>query len=169
MRTVIWFSCILVASLTLSAAASEIGVEKPSKDIVDGLLKAPSAETIFIADGHAELILQVRVADSVTRKPISHVKVSAVRDRRVSRHLGRSYTPLPTRITDDRGRATLKGEFPMAASADGASVFVLNSYIAVQGPGYVAARSRLSPIYRLDFPRGAKRYEVPIQIALKLR
>ena len=167
MRALTWLSLILVASL--SAVAAEIGIEKPSKEIVDGLLKAPSSEEIFIADGHAELILQVSVADSVTHRPIPRVKVSAVRDRRVSRHLGRSYTPLPTRITDGRGRATLKGEFPWAADAKGSSVFVLDSYVGVEAAGYVATRARLSRIYRLDFPRGIKRYEVPIQIALKLR
>jgi hypothetical protein len=61
MRSLLWLPLILISSLTLSAGAREIGVEKPSKEILDGLLKAPSSEEIFISDGHAELILHVSV------------------------------------------------------------------------------------------------------------
>ncbi len=167
MRAII-LGALLAAEVSSAATAVEPGIEPVTAEDI-AKLKALGPNAIFIADGHAELILHVSVVNSVTHRPIPRVKVSAVRDRRVSRHLGRSYRPLPACVTDDRGRATLKGEFPMAADAEGSSVFVLDSYVAVAISGYVASRAPLSPIYRLDFPRGRKRYEVPIQISLRPR
>jgi hypothetical protein len=160
---------ILISSLALSAGAGEIGAEKPSKEILDGLFKTPSSEESFIADGHAKLRLHVRVVDSATQKPIAGAKVSVRRDRRVARHLGRTYKAVPALMTDQRGYATLRAEFPMAADATGSSVFVLDSYVAVEAAGHGAQRARISPIYRLDFPRGRKRYDVPVRTALNPR
>ena len=161
-------AALLAAEVASAATGVEPGIEPVTAEDI-AKLKALGPNAIFIADGHAKLILHVSVVDSVTHRPVPRVNVSAVRDRRVSRHLGRSYRPLLPRVTNDRGQATLKGEFPMAANAEGSSVFVLDSYVAVEASGYVAARGRLSPIYRLDFPRGRKRYEVPIQISLRPR
>ena len=48
------------------------------------------------------------------------------------------------------------------------SVFVCDSYVGVAAPGYRASRARISPIYRLDFPRGTKTYVVTITVELQL-
>jgi hypothetical protein len=153
-----------------AAAAAVPGVEPLTAEELANLkssMAGPNA--IFIGDGHAHLRLHVKVVDSATQKPISGAKVSMQRDRRVARHLGRAYKAVPALLTDRRGHATLRAEFPMAVDATGSSVFVLDSYVAIEAAGHAARRARISPIYRLDFPRGRKPYDVPVRIALKPR
>ena len=168
MHACVFLLAFLAAVTAGAATAAEPGIEPVTAEDI-AKLKALGPNEIFIADGHAELFLHVSVVDSVSHAPIIDAKVSVKRDRRVAQHLGRSYKLVPARTTDARGRATLRGAFPMAADAEGSSVFVLDSYVAAEAAGHVAGRTRLSPIYRLDFSRGKKRYEVPLQIALKPR
>jgi hypothetical protein len=172
MRATILLALLAVVAASAAPAAEpdvELVPAEPvtAEDIAK--LKALGPNAIFIADGHAKLFLHVSVVDSVSQAPIIGAKVSVKRDRRVARHLGRTYKSIPSRATDGSGRATVRGEFPMAADAEGSSVFVLDSYVEVEAVGHVAGRGRLSPIYKLDFPRGTERCEVPLQIALKPR
>ena len=89
--------------------------------------------------------------------------VAMGRDSRVQHAFdGRTYPDRPAVQTDVRGRATLKAAFPAKGSADGFSVFVLDSALSVDGVGYRSARVGVSPIYRLDFPPKKKRCEVPL-------
>lgn len=160
---------LVVSSARAHPAA--VGEIEPltDKEFAEMKLMTPGPNDIFIWDGHAELIFHVSVVDSATQRPIVGAKVSAVRDRRVARHIGRSYKPIPARITDDRGRASLRGEFPAAGDGKGSCVFVLDSYVVAEAAGHVARRARMSPIYRLDFPRGRLRYHVSVRIALTPR
>jgi hypothetical protein len=169
LRLLLFMHAIILATLLAAASATgdpvlEQGTPITAEDIAR--LKALGPNAVFIADGHAELIFLVTVLDSATGKPIPDATVSVLRDQRVSRHLGETYGPIRPRVTDSRGRATLKGKFPMAADAEGASVFVVDSYVEVAAPRYAVGCGRLSPIYRLDFPRGTRLNEVPIQITL---
>jgi hypothetical protein len=162
---------MVLTAATVSAGATAVpGVEPLTAEELANLkssMAGPNA--IFIADGHAELRFHVRVVDSATHRPITGAKVSVQRDRRVARHLGRTYKAVPAVITDRRGYATLRAEFPIAADATGSSVFVLDSYVAIEAAGHAALRAPISPIYRLDFPRGRKRYDVPVRTALNPR
>jgi hypothetical protein len=156
-------------SLTLLAAAPEIGVEKPSQEIIDGLKKASSSQDgIFIWDGNAQLILLVHVVDEAKQKPISGATVSVVRDQRVKRGpSGRSYETPRSERTDNRGYVSIRASFPAAGDATGLSVFVCDSYVTIKAPGHVSERARISPINRLDFPRKTKDCKVPLRLTLK--
>jgi hypothetical protein len=158
-----------VAVVSAGAAAAPEVEPLTAEELANLKSSMAGPNAIFIADGHAELRLHVRVVDSATQKPITGAKVSVQRDRRVARHLGRTYKAVPSLKTDRRGYATLRAEFPMAADATGSSVFVLDSYVAVEAAGHAAQRARISPIYRLDFPRGGKPYDVPLRTALNPR
>ena len=160
---------ILGVAIATAGAAAAPAIEPPTPEDLANLKSLASPNAVFIADGHAELHLHVAVIDRATHRPITGAKVLLQRDRRVARHLGRTYKAVPPVITDRRGYATLRAEFPMAADASGSSVFVLDSYIAVDAAGHAAEHARISPIYRLDFPRGNKRYDVPLRTALKPR
>ena len=169
MRSIIWLAFILITPLPLLAAAPEIGVEKPSEEVMAGLRDDSSLKDgIFIWDGSAQLILLVQVRDKVSRKPISGATVSVVRDRRVKRGpSGRAYGkpgPVPT---DSDGRATTRVSFPAAGTASGFSVFVCDSYVTIKAPGYAPTRARISAINRLDFPRKTKDCKVPLRVTLK--
>jgi hypothetical protein len=168
MRAFIVVAVFAAAAVATAAAAGVKEIPAPpltTKDIES--LKSPNA--IFIWDGHADLILHVSVLDSATQRPIGAASVSAVRDRRVARHLGRSYKLIPAGVTDVNGHAILRGEFPAAGDASGSCVFVLDSYVIAEAVGHVAQRARVSPIYRLDFQRGKKRYDVAVRIILKAK
>lgn len=169
MRSLIWLAFILTTPLTLLAAAPEIGVEKPSEEIVAGLKAVPrSKDAIFIWDGNAELIILIHLTDEISGKPISGATISAVRDRRVKRGPnGRAYQTPRSERTDSGGHAIIRASFPAAGDASGLSVFVCDSYVTIKAPGYAATRARLSPIYRLDFPRKAKDCKVPLHLTLK--
>lgn len=171
MRPVIWLPFNLIASLALLAADPEIGVEKPSQEIVEGLKEATSSQDgIYIWDGDAQLILLIHVIDEASQKPISGATVSVVRDHRVKRGPnGRSYATPRLERTDSHGRANIRASFPAAGDATGLSVFVCDSYVTIKAPGHVSARARISPINRLDFPRKTKDCKVPLNLTLKRR
>jgi len=167
-RSLIWVSFNLITSLAL-AAPSEIGVEKPSEEIVAGLKNPSSSEgEISIWDGNAQLILLIHLTEEVSGKPISGATVAVVRDHRVKRGpSGRSYETLRSERTDSSGRASIRAKFPAAGDATGLSVFVCDSYVTIKAPGHVPARARLSSINRLDFPRKTKDCKVPLRLTLK--
>lgn len=169
MRLLIWLAFNLITSLTLLAVPRDIGVEKPSQEIVAGLKKTFSEQDgIFIWDGNAQLILLVRVMDEVSRKPIFGATVSVVRDRRVRRGpSGRTYETPGSGRTDSVGHAIIRASFPAAGDASGLSVFVCDSYVTIKAPGHAPARARISPTYRLDFPRRIKDCKVPLHLTLK--
>ena len=169
MRSLIWLPFIVITSLTLLAATPEIGVEKPSEEIVAGLKAAPSSQDgIFIWDGNAELILLIHVTDEISGKPISGATVSAVRDRRVKRGPnGRAYQTPRLERTNNGGHAIIRASFPASGDASGMSVFVCDSYVIIKAPGHVSARARISSINRLDFPRKTKDCKVPLRLTLK--
>lgn len=132
-------------------------------------LPASQDEGIYIWDGTSELAMIARVTDAVTHKPISEAAVHAVRVG------GRNTEPLtnehpsampPPQKTRRDGRAKLVAYFRAAGSADGFSVFVGDSFLRVDAPGYESKDVRISPIVRLDFPPKTKHCEVTIPVAL---
>ena len=169
MRSLIWLVFIWITPSMLLAADPEIGVEKPSEEIVAGLKAARSSQdAIAIWDGNAELILLIYLTDEISGKPISRATISAVRDRRVKRGPnGRAYQTPKSERTDSGGYATVRASFPAAGDASGLSVFVCDSYVSIKAPGYVDTRARISPINRLDFPRQTKDCKVPLHVTLK--
>jgi hypothetical protein len=167
MRSLVWLAFNIITSLTMFAASPEIGVEKPSEEIVAGLKKA-SPQDIFIWDGDKQLLLFIRVTDEVSRKPISGASVSVVRDRRVKRGPnGRAYETPGSERTDSAGHAVIRASFPAAGDASGISVFVCDSFVTIKALGHAPARARISAINRLDFPRKTKDCKVPLRVTLK--
>ena len=135
-------------------------------------LPASQDEGIYIWDGTSELAMIARVTDAVTHKPISGAAVHAVRVG------GRNTEPLtnehpsampPPQKTRRDGRVKLVAYFRAAGSADGFSVFVGDSFLRVDAPGYQSKEVRISPIVRLDFPPKKKHCEVTIPVALTPR
>jgi len=170
MRPLICLLFNLTMSLVLFAASPDIGVEKPSKEILAGLKERSSSSQggISIWDGNAQLVLLVSLRDEVSRNPISLAAVSVVRDRRVKRGPNsRAYETPGSERTDSDGRAIIRVNFPAAGNATGLSVFVCDSYVTIKAPGYAPVRARISPIYRLDFPRRTKECKVPLNLTLK--
>jgi len=169
-HTTLLAAILFAASVTLALAAAPKIEPLSEKELANLKASARGPDAIFIWHGNAELMLHATVVDSATQKPIAKAKVTAFRDRRVARGAnGRSYKPVSPRATDRRGRATLKGDFPAKGAATGFCVFVLDSYVAADAPGYASTRSRISPIYRLDFPRKTKDCVVSIRLALKAK
>ena len=169
MRSTVWSLFMLIALLTASARTPEIGVEKPSEEIVAGLeAEGTSKDRIFVWDGNAELTVLIYLTDEDSGNPISGATISAVRDRRVKQgRNGRVYRlPRPER-TDSGGHAVLKATFPASGSASGISLFVFNSYVTIKAHGHAATRARLSPTYRLDFPSGSKDCKVRLHLRAK--
>jgi hypothetical protein len=132
-------------------------------------LPASHDEGIYISDGTSELAMTARVTDAVTHKPVSGAAVQAVRVG------GRNTEPLtnehpsampPQRKTRRDGRVKLVAYFRAAGSAGGFSVFVGDSFLRVDAPGYQTKEVRISPIVRLDFPPKTKHCEVTIPVAL---
>src|SRR6266446_304158 len=124
---------------------------------------------IYIWDGTSELAMLVHVTDAVTHKPISGATVRAVRVG------GRNTEPLtrehptampPPQNTSRDGHARLVAYFRAAGSADGFSVFVGDSFLRVDAPGYHSKKVRISPIVRLDFAPKTKHCEVNLPVAL---
>jgi hypothetical protein len=124
---------------------------------------------IYIWDGTSELAMLARVTDAVTHKPISGATVAAVRVG------GRNTEPLtpehptampPPQKTGRDGRVKLVAYFRAAGSADGFSVFVGDSFLRVDAPGYHLKKVRISPIVRLDFAPKTKHCEVNLPVAL---
>ena len=109
------------------------------------------------------------VTDAVTHKPISGATVGAVRVG------GRNTEPLtpehptampPPQKTARDGRAKLVAYFRAAGDAGGFCVFVGDSFLQVDAPGYQPRRVRISPIVRLDFAPKTEHCEVTIPVAL---
>ena len=124
---------------------------------------------IYIWDGTSELAIVARVTDSATNKPISGATVRAVRVG------GRNTEPLtpthpkampPPQKTGRDGRVKLVAYFRAAGSADGFSVFVGDSFLRVDAPGYHPKKVRISPIVRLDFAPKTKHCQVALSVAL---
>jgi hypothetical protein len=124
---------------------------------------------IYIWDGTSELAMLARVTDAVTHKPISGATVGAVRVG------GRNTEPLtpehptampPPQKTGRDGRVKLVAYFRAAGSADGFSVFVGDSFLRVDAPGYRSKEVRISPIVRLDFAPKTKHCEVNLPVGL---
>jgi hypothetical protein len=124
---------------------------------------------IYIWDGTSELAMLVNVTDAVTHKPISGATVRAVRVG------GRNTEPLtrehptampPPQKTGRDGHARLVAYFRAAGSADGFSVFVGDSFLRVDAPGYHPKKVRISPIVRLDFAPKTKHCEINLPVVL---
>lgn len=124
---------------------------------------------IYIWDGTSELAMLARVTDAVTHKPISGATVRAVRVG------GRNTEPLtnehpsampPPQKTGGNGRVRLVAYFRAAGDAEGFCVFVGDSFLQIDAPGYQPRRVRISPIVRLDFARKTKHCEVTFPVAL---
>ena len=126
-------------------------------------------DAVYIADGTAKLVILARVTDSATHKPISGATVRAVRvGGRNTEPLtpeDPSATPPPQKTAVD-GRASLVAYFRAAGTAEGTSVFVGQSFLRVDAPGYRQKKARVSPIVRLDFPPKTKHYEIVVPVAL---
>lgn len=146
-RTVILLLCVLGAP-SVSAAESLQG-------------------GIYIADGTANLALVATVSDARTRKPLSAARVTAVRAGRGTTLLASDSTAMPSpQTTDRRGRSVLHAHFRSASDPSGYSVFVAQSFLRVQSPGFRSTDIRISAIGRLDFARKTKHLEVIIPVAL---
>jgi hypothetical protein len=127
----------------------------------------PLEGAIFIADGTANLVLVARVHDARTRKPVFGATVTAVRAGRGTTLLATDSTAMPPpRRTDPRGRIVLQARFRLAGDSSGYSVFVAQSFLRVQAPGFRSADVRISAIGRLDFARKSKHPEVMIPVGL---
>jgi hypothetical protein len=127
----------------------------------------PLQGAIFTADGTANLALVARVRDARTRKPLSGATVTAVRAGRGTILLASDSTAMPPpQKTDRRGRAVLHVRFRLAGDPSGYSVFVAQSFLRVQAPGFRPTDVRISAIGRLDFARKTKQPEVTIPVAL---
>ena len=133
------------------------------------LCSAGRLQGAYIWDGTSELAMLARVTDSVTHKPISGATVRAVRVG------GRNTEPLtheypiampPPQKTSRDGRAKLVAYFRAAGDPSGFSVFVGDSFLQVDAPGYQPKRVRISPIVRLDFAPKTKHCAVAIPVAL---
>ncbi len=126
----------------------------------------------IIADGTAKLAIIARVTDSVTHKPISGATVRPVRvggrNTEPVTHEDPTAMPPPQKTARD-GRTMLIAYFRMAGDLEGSCVFVGDSFLQVDAPGYLPKKVRISPIVRLDFPPKTKHYEVAIPVALTHR
>ena len=124
---------------------------------------------IYIWDGDAELMMSAQVTDAATHKPIAGATVEAVRvggrNTEPLTHDHPAAMPQPQK-TDSDGRARLLAYFRAAGDATGTSVFVGDSFLQVDAPGYQPTRVRLSPIVRLDFRPKTKHYEVTLPVSL---
>jgi hypothetical protein len=134
---------------------------------LQGCSSDPLKDAIFIADGTATLEVVVNVTDAATRKPVSGATVSAIRAGRGTTLLASDSAAMPPpQKTDRGGRAVLHARFRMAASSDGSSVFVAQSFLRIQAPGFRSTDARISTIGRLDFARKIKHPQVTIPVAL---
>jgi hypothetical protein len=133
------------------------------KEIASMVASLKSKDAIYIWDGDAELSIRVTATDAATRAPVLGATVTLARDRRVGHSPnGRAYPNPSSASMDSRGHGTVRASFPAAGGAQGSCVFVCDSHVTVEAPGYRAFSARVSPIYRLDFPRGRKTYVVTI-------
>jgi hypothetical protein len=164
-----------LAAMTASGCAQPIGietVEMSSKEVARMVAGLKSKDAIFIWDGTSELAMIAHVTDSVTHKPISGATVEAVRvGGRNTEPLTDKHSaamPLPQKTGRD-GSARLVAYFRAAGDAEGFCVFVGDSFLHVDAPGYHPKKARISPIVRLDFARKTKHCEVTIPVALTRR
>jgi hypothetical protein len=129
---------------------------------------AAEKDAIYIWDGTSELAILADVTDSVTHRPISGATVTAIRVGRDTEPLTREHpaTMPPPQKTSRGGRATLRAYFRAAGISSGFSVFVGDSFVRVDAPGYRSKDVRISPIVRLDFAPKTKHCQVTIPIAL---
>jgi hypothetical protein len=132
----------------------------------------PLKGAIYIWDGTSELAVIAHVTDSATHQSISGATVRAVRVG------GRNTEPLtdehpsampPPQKTGRDGRTKLLAYFRSAGDAEGFCVFVGDSFLEVDAPGYQPKKVRISPIVRLDFPSATKHCEVAIPVPLTLK
>jgi hypothetical protein len=130
---------------------------------------ASKDEGIYIWDGTSELAILALVTDAVTHKPISGATVGAVRvgGRNTEPLTNEHPTAMPPRQKTGRdGRVRLVAYFRAAGDAHGFCVFVGDSFLQIDAPGYQSQRVRISPIVRLDFAPKTKHCEVSIPVAL---
>jgi hypothetical protein len=147
-RTIVILACVVVAQSVHGSAD-------------------PWEGAIFIADGTATLAVRAKVIDARTRKPVVGATVTAIRAGRGTTLLASDSTAMPPpQKTDGRGRAVLHARFRMAASSDGSSVFVAQSFLRIQAPGFRSTDARISAIGRLDFPPKTKHPEATIPVSL---
>jgi hypothetical protein len=125
-------------------------------------------DPIYIWDGTSELVIITHVTDSVTHRPIFGATVRAIR-------VGHDTEPLtnerptampPLQKTSQGGRARLAAYFRAAGDAKGSCVFVGDSFVRVDAPGYQSKEVRISPTVRLDFAPKTKHCQVTIPIVL---
>jgi hypothetical protein len=127
----------------------------------------PLQGTICVADGTANLALVAKVNDARTRKPLSDATVTAIRTGRGTTLLASDSRAMPPpQKTDRRGCSVLHAHFRSAGGPSGYSVFVAQSFLRVQAPGFRSTDVRISAIGRLDFARKTKNPGVTIPVAL---
>ena len=135
--------------------------------VQSGCRADPWAGAIFIADGTADLTVVAKVTDSRTRTPITGATVTAVRAGSGTILLATDSTAMPPPKQSDRGgRAVLHANFRLAADSSGPSIFVAQSFLRVQAPGFHPRDARISGRGRLDFPPKTKHPEVTVPVSL---
>ena len=124
---------------------------------------------IYIWDGTSELVIITHVTDSETHRPISGATVRAIRVGHDTKPLTNEHpTAMPTpQKTSQGGRARLVAYFRPAGNGEGFCVFVGDSFVRVDAPGYQSKEVRISPIVRLDFAPKTKHCEVAIPVTLR--
>jgi hypothetical protein len=123
---------------------------------------------IYIWDGTSELVIITQVTDSVMHRPISGATVKAIRVGHDTEPLTNEHPtamPLPQKTGRD-GRARLVAYFRAAGDAEGFYVFVGDSFLQLDAPGYQSKEVRISQTARLDFAPKTKHCQVTIPIAL---
>jgi hypothetical protein len=138
-----------------------------------GLMCLPLAllaekDSLYIWDGTSELAMVTDVTDSGTHRPIFGATVTAIRAGRDTKPLTSEHpaTMPPPQKTSRGGRATLRAYFRSAGISSEFSVFVGDSFVRVDAPGYHSKDVRISPIMRLAFTPKTKHCVVTIPIAL---
>jgi hypothetical protein len=166
-----WLALLFAAALVDGCArATDVEIRQMSKSetaaSIADILK--SKDPAYIWDGTADVIVIITVTDASSQLPIADAVVDFTRDRRVLRAPdGRALATAATGRTSSHGDTTLRPSFPAAGDATGTTVFVGDSKVTAQASGYRAASARISPIYRVDFRHGIKRYTVRIAIKLE--
>ena len=128
----------------------------------------PWKGAIYISDGTATLTLLVRVTDARSGQPVQGATVTAVRAGRGTTLLSSYSTAMPPpKNADRRGRAMLLADFRSAGDPSGYSVFVAESFLRVQAPGFDSSDVRISSLGRLDFTPKTKKSRVTIPVALE--
>jgi hypothetical protein len=122
---------------------------------------------IYIADGNSVLSVLANVTDAATHKPVVGATLTAIRAGRGTTLLPTDSTAMPPpAATNARGHALLHANFRWAGSQAGSSVFVEQSFLRVQAPGFRSTDVPISAIGRLDYPPKTMQPRVTVSVAL---